>query len=281
MTPVELNIKFNTNISPVHLNKIHQAIISAANDLNFNLGQAEWHCEPRQSIIIRIAQKQVSGCRPFYNVFRARSAERGDTTRAEDKWHEHLNTVLSIDFWNSVLRLNSGHKNDNFAKWLQYQIVRNTIFTNDRVSKFKPSVSDKCDLCGLDTENSYHLFYQCFVSKRFWVEIKQYFLLKFNIYLPVERLSILFGVLNQDHTSILNTIILLGKQLIWSCKHGKKHPTLAHFKNSLAEHLKIVKLCFVLKSKVEIFEDQWGNIHLDLLTQQDDHRPLLLDAQGQ
>ena len=159
MTRAELHRKFNINISPVYLNKIHQAITSAANDLNFNLGRAEWHCEPRQSIIIRLAQKQISGCRPFYNVLRARSNERGDNTRSEDKWHEQLNTVLSIDFWNSALRLNSNHKNDNFAKWLQFQLIRNTIFTNDRVSKFKPNVTEKCELCDLETENALHLFY--------------------------------------------------------------------------------------------------------------------------
>ena len=281
MTPMELNTKYNANISPVMLNKIHQAIITAANDLNFNLGQAEWHCEPRQSVIITIAQKQVSGCRSFYNVFRARACERGGTTRSEEKWHEQLDTVLSIDYWNSAIRLNSSHKNDNFAKWLEYQILRNSIFTNDRVSRFKPNVSDKCDLCGLETENSYHLFYQCFVSQRFWVEIKQYLLIKFNLYLPVERLSILFGIVNQAYSSVLNTIIILGKQLIWSCKHGNKLPTLSHFKNSLAENLKTVKMCFMLKNQEPIFDDQWGNIYHDLLTQQDGHRPQLHDAQGQ
>ena len=282
MTRAELHRKFNINISPVYLIKIHQAITSAANDLNFNLGRAEWHCEPRQSIIIRLAQKQISGCRPFYNVLRARLNERGDNTRSEDKWHEQLNTVLSIDFWNSALRLNSNHKNDNFAKWLQFQLIRNTIFTNDRVSKFKPNVTEKCELCDLETENALHLFYQCFISQRFWVEIKQYLLQKFNIYLPVERLSILFGVLDQDPSSILNTIILIGKQLIWACKHGKKRPTLSYFKNSLAEHLRILRMCYVFKSQGHIFDDQWGNIHLDLLQQQDHgNRPLLHDAQGE
>ena len=109
-----------------------------------------------------------------------------------------------------TIRLNSTHEKDNFAKWLEYQILRDTIFTNDRVSRFKPNVSDKCNLCGLETENSYRLFYQCFVSQRFWVEIKQYLLIKFNLYLPVEQLSIiiLFGILNQDHSSVLNTIII-------------------------------------------------------------------------
>lgn len=259
---------------------MHQSIIFAGNDLNFNLGQAEWHCAPRQSVIIRIAHKQVSGCRAFYNVFRAKAAERGDTTRSEEKWHEQLDTVLSIDFWNSAIKLNSSHKNNNFAKWLEYQILRNSIFTNDRVSRFRPNVSDRCDLCTLETENSYHLFYQCFVSMRFWVEIKQYLHIKFNLYLPVERLSILFGILNQDHTSVLNTVIIIGKQLIWACKHGNKHPTLPHFKNSLLEHLKTVKMCFMLKNQGHIFDDQWGSIHLDLLMQQDD-RPQLHDAQGQ
>jgi hypothetical protein len=50
----------------------------------------------------------------------------------------------------------------------------------------------------------------------------------------------------------------------------------------LAEDIKIRKMCFVFKSQGHIFEDQWGIIHLDLVTQdQDVHRPVLQDPQGQ
>ena len=124
-------------------------------------------------------------------------------------------------------------------------------------------------------------FYLCPVSQRFWAETKQY-LDKFNLFLPVTRLQILFGIITQTCDSVLNTIILLGKHLIWTCKHSKKIPNLNHFKNSLAAHLNNLKVCYVIKSLGHIFDDQWGNILLDLVTQPvQDGRALLHDPQQQ
>ena len=281
LTSAQLNAKFGTSFNPRQLSKIHQALENALTVLNLNLGLAEWHCEPRQSIIIQIARKYESGCKAFYTVLRARLNDRVDTTRAEVRWHEQLASIMSIDFWNSVLRLNANLKNNNCLKWLQYQIVRNTVFTNNRVSKFKNTVSDRCDLCTLETETSYHLFYLCPVSQRFWAETKQY-LDKFNLFLPVTRLQILFGIITQTCDSVLNTFILLGKHLIWTCKHSKKIPNLNHFKNSLAAHLNNLKVCYVIKSLGHIFDDQWGNILLDLVTQPvQDGSALLHDPQQQ
>ena len=171
------------------------------------------------------------------------------------------------------MRLNASMKYDNFAKWLQFQIIRNSIFTNNRVAKFKPQISEKCDFCALETENSYHLFYQCFISQQFWVQVKQ-FLLKFDLYLPVTRLPILFGILDQDSNSVLNTVIVLGKRLIWICKKTSKKPNLAFFKHSLAEFLNTLKTCFVIQSLGHIFEGQWGTILLELLHQDVPQPPL-------
>ena len=254
MTQKQLKEKYNVTLSNTQLNKLQLAMETAANYLNFNLGLAEWHCEPRQSIILQIASKSKKGCQTFYKVLRARHNERGVSTRSEDKWHDQLESILSIDFWDKAMRLNASIKYDNFAKWLQFQIIRNSIFTNDRVSKFKPQVGEKCDFCALETENSYHLFYQCYVSQQFWVQVKLY-LLKFNIYLPVTRLPILFGIIDQDFNSI------------WTWKKTKKSQNILFFKHSLAEYLKTIKVCFVIQNLGHIFEDQWGAILLDLLEQ--------------
>ena len=262
----QINRKFRTNIKATQLTKIHNAIGSALVNLNFNLGKADWHDQPRQSLVIQIATKHKKGCRPFYNVFRARKNERSDTTKSEDKWHEQLDNILSVDFWNDTLKLNASINNNNFAKWLQYQIVRNSIFTNNRVSKFKSNVSEKCDLCSLSTENAFHLFYQCHLVQQFWVQVKLY-LLDFDHYLPVTRLPILFGIHDQDYNSVLNTIILLGKRVIWTCKKNKNPPKLSHFKNSLLDYLKILKVSQVLQNSSLVFEAQWGIILFSLQNQ--------------
>ena len=62
----------------------------------------------------------------------------------ESKWHTELNCSFGSDFWNRTHSLAAGIKNENKMKFLQYQINRNSLFTNYRVNKFKNHKSPNC-----------------------------------------------------------------------------------------------------------------------------------------
>ena len=126
------------------------------------------------------------------------------------------------------------------------------------MSKFKPWISDLCDLCGHHIENPYTLFTQCPFVVSFWGDIKKY-LEYFDHDLPTNRLQILFGIHTETYDSVKNIAILLGKRTIWISKLKRIHLTLEHFKNILKDYLIILCLFTRLKNSSSAFSDQWSN----------------------
>ena len=180
----ELNELHRTNMTQNQLNHIQAAIQTGLATLNLNLGKCDWHPRPRQSCIIAIANQNIKGCRAFYRIFRARANLKDSTCKVEEKWHAQLNANLSVTFWNNVWRLHASMQFNNQLKWLQYQVLRNCLFTHNRVSKFKLWITDLCDLCGHHIETPLTLFTECTVVRVFWSDIKDY-LDYFGVDLPI------------------------------------------------------------------------------------------------
>ena len=130
----------------------------------------------------------------------ARANDKTTLAKSETKWHTLLTTTLSVTFWDKAWNLHAGIKENNPFKRMQNQILRGSIFTNNRVSKFKPNVTDQCDLCNLHIENALTLFTQCNVTLDFWASVRTYFQ-TFNIIFPTSRLQILFGILDEKFDS--------------------------------------------------------------------------------
>ena len=249
------------------LDRIHNAINSGRLSLNLNLGLCSWHPEPRQPITIQIASSKKKGCKNFYNILRARQNDRGDPPKHEAKWHTLLGNQLSVTFWDNAWKLHASIRENNHFKWIECQILRNSIYTNNRVAKFKHDVSDQCDLCGEHVENALTLFTQCQISVNFWAEIRSY-LLNFAINLPTSRLQLLFGKLDEGYDSQINTIIMIGKRVIWTSKYKKNIPTISHFKASLKDYLVLLKVCKTVTNCVDQITDQWGAILCNLIGDQ-------------
>ena len=211
--------------------------------------------------MIHIASANKKGCCAFYNTLRARANQKSNTSKIEDKWNANLACILSVQFWDNSWRLLASIKNNNFAKWIQCQTLRSSLFTNNRVSKFKPNVSDQCDFCGDHVETPLSLFYQCEHehTQQFWAEVKT-FLLNFRINFHNSRLCILFGIHDQLWDSVENSIILLGKRFIWAAKHKKTLPNFSNFRNSLKDYLAVLGVCHTLVHTRVLFDDQWASI---------------------
>ena len=272
----EINNLYNTTMTQNQLDRIHGAIQAGLASLNLNLGRCDWHPAPRQPNIVAIASLNIKGCRAFYRVFRARANFKDNTAKIEQKWHLQLNANLSVTFWNNSWRLHASMQNNNQLKWLQYQVLRNCLFTNNRVSKFKPWVSDTCDLCGLHVETPMTLFSQCHLVQLFWSEIKEYFAF-FEHDLPTNRLSILFGIHTESYNSVKNIAILVGKRTIWISKFRKIPPSIDLFKYFLKDYLIILSYCHCLKNTSAAFNDQWGTCFWNL---QGYHGPQLPPGDG-
>ena len=132
-------------------------------------------------------------------------------------------------------------------RWSGYQINRNSLFTNYRVTKFKPNISPLCSLC-LANENFprfeliSHLFYDCDFVLNMWQSIKTW-LATLDIILPLDRAKLLFGIHNEQCNSTLNYIILCAKNCIWKAKFTTKDVSLENFQKYLYYKLTDKKKC--------------------------------------
>ena len=183
----------------------------------------------------------------------------------EEKWHEELGVDLSPPFWNNTYRRTAEIKNDNRLKWLQYQIHRNSFYTNYRVNKYDGLVSPYCTFClqqdasNTNLETVSHLFKDCVIVNGLWVAIGNW-LNSLNIQFVYDIRSILFGCHEQPVTSIQNYIILTAKYFVWISKHRNCNLNLIAYQNFLRLKLEDLKNVYIYEKKESNF-NQWIDIY--------------------
>ena len=88
-------------------------------------------------------------------------------------WETELGRIQGVPFWDRCYKNTSLIFFDNKIKWLQFQIVRETLKTNRIVSKFIQSVDEKCSFCNLMIESISHLFWECPLVQTFIKDISE------------------------------------------------------------------------------------------------------------
>ena len=171
--------------------------------------------------------------------------------------------MYSIPFWSKTYRYVSSIRNDNRVKWVQFQIVRNSQFTNYKVNKFNPNVSALCSYCKEAEELVSHLYYRCPVVQNFWKELKL-FMANLGLMLSLGENSILFGDKKKSPDSMVNVILLWAKYYIWTNKFKSTHRRIIGFKAILEKRLQDFKeLCTYDESYINSF-NQWIPLYLSL-----------------
>ena len=64
---------------------------------------------------------------------------------------------------------------DNFARMFNFKIFHNRLFLNQTL------YSPLCSYCGLDDEDTIHLFCDCFKAKLLWDQITSIFMPQLNL----------------------------------------------------------------------------------------------------
>ena len=177
----------------------------------------------------------------------------------ESKWHNELGCTFGIDFWNKTYNLTSNIKYENKIKYLQYQINRNSLFTNYKVNKFKRHISPFCSFC-IQAQNPVtpcelvsHIFYDCDYVLNLWQEIINW-LKTLNINIPLDRKALLFGLSDQASTSVQNYLILYTKYFIWVTKFQTKQLGFDSFRTFLKNKLEDLKRAYYYENKERCFE---------------------------
>ena len=116
---------------------------------------------------------------------------------------------------------------DSKLQWFQLRLVNRILPTNDFLFKIKIVNSPLCSYCEQVPESYGHLFYECYIVKNFLVSLEKW-MSDYDLIHEFSLMSMIFGVLGND--SILNLIIILIKQYIYTSKFKKKSLNLNAFK---------------------------------------------------
>ena len=58
------------------------------------------------------------------------------------------------------------------ARMFQYKVLHNILCANKMLFKFGKVTSPRCSFCKLHDETIMHLFYDCFIVKKIWNQLK-------------------------------------------------------------------------------------------------------------
>ena len=147
--------------------------------------------------------------------------------------------------WENIYSLPHELLKCNKTKELQYKILHRYIGTNKLLFKIGKAASARCVFCELYDDDIEHLFFDCLVSKNFWIQVWEAWN-KINVLkVAANRKDVILGYnIHQGFASnvnkILNLVILHGKSFIFKCKFNNVKPDYFNFKNYMKEIFKVL-----------------------------------------
>ena len=261
LTYEEFQSRHQLELSEDTFIELHYIVSSAIRSLGiveYKLPRLEL---PQQPIIANIATLTVKGCNAYYKLLRKNKNLVNNNRLREEKWHLELGSVYGVDYWNKIYSFTKNIKNDNYVKWLQYQIVRNSLFTNYRVNKINNNISPLCSAC-LVVEKVSHVFWSCERVMNFWKLLANW-LEGFDIKFPLTNKTILFGFLKEPPDSKINFSILIAKSYVWKSKFKNTQISIIGFQKYFKTKLDDLKHSYDYLDKLHLF-DQWNVIHTNL-----------------
>ena len=88
--------------------------------------------------------------------------------------------------------------------------------------RFKKVDSPLCSYCNEEEETPLHLFHSCLKTKQLWNRLRQYFSQFINIPLSTPQSSILGIFDNNQHSELINHLLLIFKFYIYSARNTKQ-----------------------------------------------------------
>ena len=249
----------SSEISELKFIDIRYTLTRAIQKLNISMNRLLPTYKPEIPLLINTILLSKRGCQAYYKLLRKKSILNNDIWKREQKWHSELGLTFSSDFWNSARRLCCEVDMDNRLRWLQYQIVRNSLQTNYIVSHFNNQVSSLCQYCGQSEELISHLFWSCNKIQSFLCEIKAFFS-SINFDYSPSKIQLLFGHYDLLAAHPSNSISILFKRYVWVNKFQGCNLNIDGFKYHLKIFIADLKYKYHLKEEDQKKYKPWDSI---------------------
>lgn len=122
------------------------------------------------------------------------------------KWENVLDTELNN--WSKYFVIMKKCCHDTYLKNFQYKLLLRILPTNSFLYKIKLKATNLCSLCGLEDETLEHLFYDCNVTKNFWLSFEQS-IKKYDANFVISKEQVLLGF--PENNLFINLIFIIAK----------------------------------------------------------------------
>ena len=262
MNHADFQNRYNLNISATKYTDIKYIISLAFQKLNFPINKLLCANEPFIPTLIDLALISKKGCSPYYKILSKKRCLQNKVGLRDEKWHVELQAIHSVDFWDGIRKLNASISFNNNIKWLQFQIIRNSLQTNYIVSHFIRTVSHLCKYCNNFSEKISHLYWDCVYVKSFLNETFQYISSTGLLFDPTKT-EFIFGILKVPFYHPTNYLSLLIKKYIWQNKFRNAILNIVGIKGYLKSCIGELEIIVQIKDKAEQF-DEWIIVYNDL-----------------
>ena len=244
----DFQTRHNINISYEKYIDIRFTIKNAIAKLGIRYSKINPAFFPEKPLLVDIALSVKKGCSKYYKIINFKRTNNTKLYLREQKWHEELQQSYSLQFWNNARHFYASINFDHNLKWLQFQIVRNSLQTNYIIHHFKPHIPPTCSYCcDLNSlEKISHLFWTCPEVSRF-LAIAATFLNSIGMNFAPSKNQFLFGSDEIPFYEKSNFSSLVLKRYIWITKFKTVKLSLVGFKSLLKGY--ILDLIMMLKYK--------------------------------
>ena len=161
------------------------------------------------------------------------------------------------NIWNNICK-NIYSSIDTYTQYFQYKIVHNYLAVNQKLYKWKLIDSPRCSYCSTDVETIEHLFCDCHLTRSFYFKVQQW-CASFDLVLPeLNVLNVLYGLIPTGRdTLLINTLLMLYKKIVFSCKSKNSKLLLVTFKVMVKELEIVEKNISKLLNKSMKHKNKW------------------------
>ena len=180
-------------------------------------------------------------------------------------WEGELGVSIEDAVWDVALKRVNKSSSCARLNLIQFKIVHRTYFTNSKLSKMYPSISDTCNRCNMSPADMTHMFWSCPLIQEYWSTIFKHLSVALNLVLTPSATMAIFGVL-PDHLSrnamvgsITFATLLARRQILLEWKSSSA-PKPSLWLKDLMSFINLEKVKLNLKGFPQTFDHTWGPI---------------------
>jgi len=253
LTFQDLLLKFGDTCAEFKYNQIISAIPSNWKHLLRQVSPELRVCVPACRNINWLQFPNIN--KHLYSFFMSDARLWDISDRIQYSWGEYLNTPIQ---WKIVYSLPYKVTIDSQLRMFQYKLLFKFLTTNKILHRWGVIDTSLCSYCTEEEESDIHLFWDCRIVTKFWIQVQDWYFKHTGNYLHLTLFNVLFGIISDRVPALSNFVILLGKHFIF--KYRNRRLSLESFISYMSYYFKLENIIARRLNKTKKHIGKWGKL---------------------